>query len=95
MALYLFNISRLAEGKGVAKNGEGEVLLEFSLSEDAYYSLEGEYGIFHIEVKDGKCRAIDVDCPNQICVHAGWISPGDPRAIICLPNNIAVTIDEE
>ena len=69
--------------------------MTFSLQEDAYYSIEGEYGMFHIEVKDGRCRAIDVDCPNQICVSSGWISLQDPRSIICLPNNIAVTIDED
>lgn len=69
--------------------------MTFDINEDNYYEIEGEYGLFHIEVKDGKCRAIDVDCPNQICVHTGWISVDNPIPIICLPNGIMVEIDEQ
>lgn len=76
------------------KNANEEVLLTFNINEDNYYELEGKYGKFHIEVKDGKCRAIDVDCPNQICVHTGWISSDNPVPIICLPNGLMVMIDE-
>lgn len=69
--------------------------MTFDINEDNYYEIEGECGLFHIEVKDGKCRAIDVDCPNQICVHTGWISVDNPIPIICLPNGIMVEIDEQ
>jgi len=75
-------------------NASNEVLLHFNIYEDNYYELKGEYGTFHIEVKDGKCRAIDVECPNQICVHTGWISIDNPVPIICLPNGLMVMIDE-
>ena len=76
------------------KNGNNDLLLHFNIYEDNYYTLDGEYGIFHLEVKDGQVRAIDVECPNQICVHEGWISSANPFPIICIPNNIVVTIDE-
>lgn len=76
------------------KDANENVLLRFNINEDNYYELEGKIGHFHIEVKDGKCRAIDVDCPNQICVNTGWISVDNPVPIICLPNNIVVMIDE-
>jgi len=76
------------------KNASGETLLHFNIYEDNYYELKGEYGNFYIEVKDGKCRAIDVDCPNQICVNRGWISSSNPVPIICLPNGLMVMIDE-
>lgn len=78
-----------------AKNANGDVLLTFNIYEDAYYELEGEYGKFHIEVKDGKCRAINVDCPNHNCEAVGYISPNNPLPIVCLPNNIVVRIDEQ
>ena len=68
--------------------------MTFNIYEDNYYSLEGDYGHFNIEVKDGKARAIDVQCPNQICVHTGWISVNNPVPIICIPNGIMVMIDE-
>lgn len=76
------------------KNANDETLLTFNINEDNYYTLQGNYGVFNIEVKDGRCRAIDVECPNQICVHTGWISVDNPIPIICLPNGIIVSIDE-
>ena len=78
----------------VVKDSNQKVLLTFNINEDNYYEVKGKHGLFHIEVKDGKCRAIDVDCPNQICVHTGWISIDNPIPIICLPNGIMVQIDE-
>lgn len=76
------------------KNEKEETVLTFNINEDKYYELDGKVGKFHIEVKNGKCRAIDVDCPNQICVHTGWISASNPVPIICLPNGFVVMIDE-
>lgn len=76
------------------KDADDKTLLSFNINEDNYYTLQGKYGVFNIEVKDGKCRAIDVECPNQICVHTGWISVDNPVPIICLPNGIIVSIDE-
>lgn len=95
-ALSYFAISFFNANKTMctAKNARGDVLLTFDINEDNYYELEGEYGIFHIEVKNGECRAIDVDCPNHNCVAVGWISPSNPLPIVCIPNNIVITIDE-
>lgn len=76
------------------KDEKENILLTFNIYEDNYYEIEGKVGKFHIEVKDGKARAIDVDCPNQICVNTGWISASNPVPIVCLPNGIVVTIDE-
>ncbi len=77
------------------KNAASEEIMRFNIYEDNYYELKGDYGTFHIEVKDGKCRAVDVECPNQTCVHTGWISVDNPVPIICLPNGIMVMIDEQ
>ena len=69
------------------KDASDKTLLTFNINEDNYYTLQGDYGTFNIEVKNGRCRAIDVECPNQICVHTGWISIDNPVPIICLPFN--------
>ena len=76
------------------RNAKGDLLLEFNINKDDYYTLEGEYGTFHIEIKDGKCRAINVECPNHNCEAVGWISPSNPLPIVCIPNNIVIRIDE-
>lgn len=72
-----------------------EVLLKFDINKDAYYELDVPYGKFHIEVKDGKYHAVDVDCPNQTCVNLGWApSFGVYTPIICLPNSIEIVLVE-
>lgn len=95
-ALGYFGIQLLNKDKTMVsvKNAKGDVLLTFNLNEDNYYELQGEYGIFHIEVKDGQCRAINVECPNHNCEEVGWISSNNPLPIVCLPNNLVVRIDE-
>ena len=73
--------------------GEDTVILQFDMMEDAYYELEVPNGHFHIEVKDGRYRAIDVDCPNQNCVNVGWgPSLGVYTPIICIPNGITIQV---
>lgn len=93
--LYIINkFNRKDIVNVVVKDSDENVLLTFNINENNYYEIKGKYGYFHIEVKDRKCRAIDVDCPNQICVHTGWISVDSPLPIVCLPNGIVVQIDE-
>lgn len=94
IGFLFFKLNKTTSKNVIVKDSNNNILLTFDLYEDNYYELEGKYGLFHIEVKDGKCRAIDVDCPNQICVHIGWISEDNPLPIVCLPNGIVVQIDE-
>lgn len=89
-----FKFNKSESKNVVVKDVNNNVILTFDLYKDNIYELNGKYGLFHIEVLNGKCRAIDVDCPNQICVHTGWISEDNPLPIVCLPNGIMVQIDE-
>ncbi len=78
-----------------SETGEEEVILTFDKDEDAYYELDVVNGKFHIEVKDGQYRAIDVDCPNQNCVNVGWVpSLGVYSPIICIPNGLTIQVVE-
>lgn len=79
---------------GYILDENGEEVLSFDLDVDAYYTVEGEYGLFSLEVKDHKWRAIDVECPNHDCEKMGWSSKKLYIPIICLPNKLWVVIDE-
>lgn len=97
ISIVIYTVIKLSNQNSVmvrVLDSNKNVLLSFDIEEDNYYELNGKYGIFHIEVKDGKCRAIDVECPNQICVHTGWISADNPLPIVCIPNGIMVEIYE-
>ncbi len=64
-------------------------------SESKIYEFNFNNNIGYLEVKDGKVRMIEMDkeiCPNAICSDTGWIDKGY-QSIVCLPNNIVVTIE--
>lgn len=39
---------------------------------DGVYTYDGNYGKVNIEVRDGRYRFFDVDCPNHTCEEMGW-----------------------
>ena len=43
------------------------------------------------EVKDGKIRIAESDCPDKICVHTGFIKK-PMQTSVCLPNAVSVRI---
>ncbi|WP_347489894.1 NusG domain II-containing protein [Desulfoscipio sp. XC116] len=51
---------------------------------------EGHYNI--VEIKDGRVRIKEADCPNKLCVKAGWLTkPG--QMAVCMPNRLRVVIE--
>ena len=61
----------------------------YSLAFDGIYAIND--GKNTIEIKDGKVRMTEADCPNHLCVRQGWISFSG-QSIVCLPNELSVTI---
>ena len=64
-------------------------IAKYSLADDGIYAING--GTNTIEIKDGKVRMTEADCPNRLCVRQGWISYAG-QSIVCLPNELSVTI---
>jgi len=44
-----------------------------------------------IEVEGTRIRVREADCPEQICVLAGWIDKA-PQQIVCLPYRIVIKV---
>ena len=44
-----------------------------------------------ITVEKGRIRITDADCPDKICVKAGWISQAG-QTIVCLPHKLIIKI---
>lgn len=60
------------------------------------YSFNFNNEVGTIEISNGSVRMEKMDrtiCPNQICSDTGWISKTYEN-IVCLPNRIIVTIEE-
>lgn len=70
----------------------GELVARLPLDEDAELEVPGTAVV--IQVKDGKAAFVFSDCPDQICVHAGWLSRAG-ASTACLPNGVALQIMAE
>lgn len=62
---------------------------EYSLSQENTYSVPGLLGNTTFEIKNNKVRIIDSPCPNKTCIGMGWSD-----LLICLPNQVFISIEE-
>lgn len=73
----------------------GQLLDEIDLSqvkEPYSFVIEGENGALNtVQVEPGRICISEASCPDQICVHQGWISDGS-EPIVCLPNQLIIQI---
>ena len=66
---------------------DGTLLKSVELAKDTSFMI----GEMRIEVKQGKLRIADSNCPRKICCHSGAISePG--QVITCVPNKIFIEV---
>lgn len=69
---------------------DGRLIRELPLQSHLDLQISGPY-VNQIAVRDGRAAIIASNCPNQACVHSGWIArPG--RAIVCLPNHVELRV---
>lgn len=61
------------------------------LSHDEKFVLHGAAGNSIIEIRGGKIRILDSDCPQKLCVHQGAIHTVG-SLIVCVPNRITIWI---
>ncbi|MBF0459508.1 MAG: NusG domain II-containing protein [Nitrospirae bacterium] len=76
----------LPHGGQVRIEVRNKLLYKLPISEDKTIPVVG----LTVEIKGGKVRVVDADCPGKICVKQGWIDSG---AIICLPNRVVITVE--
>ena len=56
------------------------------------FTVTGKDGLTNtVLVEPGRIRVERADCPDQICVHQGYISDGS-QPIVCLPNRLIIQI---
>lgn len=73
----------------------GEILFTFDLS-----STEDQTFIIHcgdssntIQIQDGQIRVLEAECPDQTCVHMGFLSDSG-LPIVCLPNRLVIQFSD-
>ena len=61
------------------------------MSQDAVVAVTTDKGTNEVEVKGGRVRVNDADCPNRDCVGQGWIDRAGQQ-IVCLPHELWIEI---
>ena len=69
--------------------------IDLSQADSSYeFTVDGPAGNNTIQVEPGRICVSCADCPDQICVHQGWISTS-VIPIVCLPNRLVIQIEEQ
>ena len=76
---------------------DGECIRSIDLNkvtEPEIFTVEGEIGTNTVQVEPGRIRVSHAECPDQICVHMGWLTSEGGMPIVCLPNKLIISLDE-
>lgn len=57
------------------------------------YTVESDAGVNVIQIEPGRIRILEADCPDQVCVHAGWLTDS-AAPIVCLPHRLVICLEE-
>lgn len=76
--------------QAVVHAGDGSVH-ELSLAQDGCTTVTTDKGTNVVEVRDGRVRVVEADCPNHDCVDQGWIDQAGQQ-IVCLPHELWVEV---
>lgn len=69
---------------------EGKLTETVDLTDERSFTIKERPNI-RFEVKDHRIAFIASDCPDQICIHAGYLGQAGQSAA-CLPNKISIRI---
>ena len=47
-----------------------------------------------VSVEPGRICVLRANCPDQVCVHEGWVS-GGTRPIVCLPAKLVIRLEDK
>lgn len=95
VSAVLLLFPRAQEGTLARISLDGEVVRQLDLSRitaPERFTLTGKSGLTNtITVEPGRICVSHADCPDQICVHQGYIDNGTVP-IVCLPNRLVIEI---
>lgn len=63
------------------------------LDTNGIHEYPAPLGPVRIEVLNGKIRMLESSCPDQLCVHQGFLDNSN-GSIICIPNHLVIELDQ-
>ena len=90
--IFMFQQFWSNEQASKLKIRQGEkVIGSYDLNQTRELHINGPLGESIIAISNGQVRFKQSPCPNQYCVHQGWLSHAGQVAI-CLPNQISLQL---
>ncbi len=66
----------------------------FPINEDRVINIDRQDGFCVVQVKAGRVRVKNSDCPKKLCKSQGWIDDiGEP--IVCLPHQTVINVSSK
>lgn len=93
-ALWLFG--RSAPGTVANIYQDGVCLYSIDLSQvtaTETYCVECASGVNTILIEPGRICILEADCPDQVCVQAGWLTDS-VQPIVCLPHRLVIRLEK-
>ena len=78
----------------VVSNGETVYAADLNHTADTTFDVRYEDHINTIEIRDRQIRVLSADCPDQTCVHMGWLKSAS-MPIVCLPHKLVVEFTDD
>lgn len=73
----------------IVSDGETVYTADLRTAEDTVLDITYQGHVNTVEIKDHKIRVKEADCPDQTCVHMGWLSSAS-MPIVCLPHKLVI-----
>lgn len=94
LAWYLLRDKTDGTVANVYQDGTCIRSIDLSAVDEPYtFTVAGDDGSYNVvSVEQGRICVSEASCPDQICVHQGWISTG-VTPVVCLPNKLVIRIE--
>ena len=73
----------------VLSDGKEIYSADLSTAEDTTFDVMYDGHINTVEIKDHQIRVLSADCPDQTCVHMGWLK-SSATPVVCLPHKLII-----
>ena len=73
----------------IKQDGRVVRTVDLAAARDEVFTLRGHGGSNTIEIKGGRIRVKDADCPDKICVRREWLQ-SSALPIVCLPHHLEI-----
>lgn len=78
----------------VISDGKTVYTARLSTAEDTTFDVTYEGHVNTIEIREHRIRVVGADCPDQTCVHMGWLKSAS-MPIVCLPHKLTVEFTDD